>query len=203
MSGVQDLRAARHVLFAVRSRDEYHATFSEYLGSGTAFCVQRHGRADAAAIAAGALNGDIDHLIDTRKQWVEQIASPARLPVGLEAAYRKAVTIKRVNTSTPEGQIRHRWTTPDRFPHRWMWLHDSAYRATGHVHHFPDLAMDMLLAVFDTRDGDGRFALLMRPDGNFPEISQSPMRSAAAPSPSSTAGGSTPAASTNSTIAAR
>jgi glycogen debranching enzyme len=56
-----------------------------------------------------------------------------------------------------------------------MWLHDSAYHTAGHVHHFPDLAKDMLAAVFDTQEADGRIALLMRPDGNWPEISQSPI----------------------------
>lgn len=132
--------------------------------------------ADAAvAKAEKALAADIDALIDTRKRWYESIALPARLPSEFAPTYRKAVAIMRVNTMQPEGQIRHRWTTPDRWPHRWMWLHDSAYHAAGHVHHFPDLACDMLAAVFDTQEPDGRIALLMRPDGNFPGISQSPI----------------------------
>jgi hypothetical protein len=131
--------------------------------------------ATAVAKADRGLDADIDAIIDVRKQWVEAIELPARLPESLAATYRKAVTIMRVNTCRPEGQIRHRWTTPDRWPHRWMWLHDSAYHATGHVFHFPDLARDMLLGVFDTQESDGRIALLMRPDGNFPGISQSPI----------------------------
>lgn len=136
-----------------------------------------HAETQEAALAKAekGLDADLDALIDLRKRWVESISLPARLPEHLEATYRKAVAIMRVNTCTPEGQIRHRWTTPDRWPHRWMWLHDSAYHAAGHVHHFPDLARDMLAAVFDTQESDGRIALLMRPDGNFPEISQSPI----------------------------
>lgn len=132
-------------------------------------------QAAAHAKARAALNTDVHALIDARKRWCEAIMLPANLPAKLERTYRKAVSIMRVNTCWPEGQMRHRWTTPDRWPHRWMWLHDTAYHVTGHVHHFPDLAQDMLSAVFDTQEHDGRVALLMRPDGNFPDISQSPI----------------------------
>ncbi len=130
---------------------------------------------DAVARARRALDCDVDALIDSRRSWYERIECPAALPDHLVEVYRKAVAILRVNTCTAEGRIRHRWTTPDRWPHRWMWLHDSAYHTAGHAHHFPDLAQDMLAAVFDTQEADGRIALLMRPDGNWPEISQSPI----------------------------
>lgn len=132
-------------------------------------------RDEALDKAREGLAADVDGVIDKRRAWCESIELPPRLPGELERTYRKAVTIMRVNTCGPEGQIRHLWTTPDRWPHRWMWLHDSAYHATGHLHHFPDLACSMLSAVFDTQDEDGRVALLMRPDGNFPNISQSPI----------------------------
>lgn len=146
-------------------------------GDQVRFAVAHHEReqADAVARAEAALNVDLDALIDARKAWCDAIELPANLPAELEPTYRKAVTIMRVNACQPEGQIRHRWTTPDRYPHRWMWLHDTAYHVAGHVHHFPDWAKDMLSAVFDTQHDDGRVALFMRPDGNFPDISQSPI----------------------------
>jgi hypothetical protein len=137
-----------------------------------------HDEGDEAAAAGNAdraLSADLDALIDARKRWCEAIDLPVRLPPELHQVYRKAVCVMRVNTNMPEGQIRHRWTTPDRWPHRWMWLHDTAYHVAGHVYHFPELAKEMLSAVFDTQDEDGRVALLMRPDANFPEISQSPI----------------------------
>ncbi len=141
------------------------------------FALAHDGASPDAAVAKAekAVAADIDAIINTRRRWYESVALPERLPSELAPTYRKAVAVMRVNTMQPEGQIRHRWTTPDRWPHRWMWLHDSAYHAAGHVHHFPDLAKDMLAAVFDTQEADGRIALLMRPDGNFPEISQSPI----------------------------
>ncbi len=133
--------------------------------------------AESAAItkAREGTQADLDGLIDTRIAWIDGIELPANLPPAFEPTYRKAVCNMRVNTCTPEGQIKHRWTTPDRWPHRWMWLHDSAYHAAGHVYVFPDLAAEMLRAVFDTQYDDGRIALFMRPDGNFPDISQSPV----------------------------
>ena len=129
----------------------------------------------AAARARRGLEADLDALIDRRKAGLASIALPAGLPPEHAATYRKAVSVMRVNTCAPEGQMRHLWTTPDRWPHRWMWLHDSAYHAAGHIFHFPGPAMDMLRAVFDTQESDGRIALLMRPDGNFPDITQSPV----------------------------
>jgi hypothetical protein len=129
----------------------------------------------AIAKTHNALDMNIDGLIDIRKRWYTSVDLPAGLPDDLGPTYRKALSVMRVNTCQAEGQIRHRWTTPDRWPHRWMWLHDSAYHSVGHVYHFPDLAKEMLAAVFDTQESDGRIALLMQPDGNFPDISQSPI----------------------------
>ncbi len=129
----------------------------------------------ASGKARRGLEADIDGLVDRRKAWLQSITVPPTLPADYACVYRKAVSIMRVNTCSPEGQMRHAWTTPDRWPHRWMWLHDSAYHAAGHIFHFPELAMDMLRAVFDTQEPDGRIALLMRPDGNFPDITQSPV----------------------------
>lgn len=146
-------------------------------GTFVRFAAAHHDRDRAAAVALAqrALSADVSAIVAGRRHGLESISLPSRLPAELARTYRKAVSNLRVNTCTPEGQILHRWTTPDRWPHRWMWLHDSAYHAAGHVCHFPDLAKDMLAAVFDTQDDDGRIALLMRPDGNFPEISQSPI----------------------------
>ncbi len=159
-----------------RSREGVAVLVVRHDGQVVRFALARGENGGAAiANAEKGLAADLDGMIDARKRWVEAIELPARLPESLVATYRKAATIMRVNTCQPEGQIRHRWTTPDRWPHRWMWLHDSGYHAVGHVHHFPDLAKDMLAAVFDTQESDGRIALMMKPDGNFPEISQSPV----------------------------
>ena len=160
-----------------RRGDDFAALVVREQGERVWFALAHDGTSAQAAIdkAAGAIGADLDAVIDRRKKWYESIEVPTALPVELAPTYRKAVAIMRVNTYRPEGQIRHRWTTPDRWPHRWMWLHDSAYHAVGHVYHFPDLAKDMLAAVFDTQEEDGRIALLMRPDGNFPGISQSPI----------------------------
>lgn len=131
--------------------------------------------ATARARAEQGTRADLDGVIDRRAAWYAGIALPPRLPPELAPTYGKAVSNMRVNTCSPEGQIRHAWTTPDRWPHRWMWLHDSAYHSAGHVHHFPEIAKEMLLAVFDTQENEGRIALLMRPDGNWPDLSQSPV----------------------------
>jgi hypothetical protein len=43
----------------------------------------------------------------------------------------KSWSVMRVNALSPEGFIEQHWSTPDRMPHRWMWLWDSAFHAMG------------------------------------------------------------------------
>ena len=59
---------------------------------------------------------------------------------------------------SPEGRIKHRWTTPDRWPHRGMWLWDSAFHAIGFRHVDVEVARDAISAVFDAQR-EGGFVL--------------------------------------------
>jgi putative isomerase len=135
----------------------------------------RNNKDAAIARAAEACGTDVEALVVKRRARLADVALPARLPGELAATYRKAVSVMCVNTCAAEGRIKHLWTTPDRWPHRWMWLHDSAYHAFGHVHTDPDAAKAMLAAVFDTQEADGRIAIQMRPDCNMAELSQAPV----------------------------
>jgi glycogen debranching enzyme len=75
---------------------------------------------------------------------------------------------------TPEGQIKHRWTTPDRWPHRGMWLWDSVFHAIGWRHIDLDLARELLLAVFDIQADDGFIAHAVTPEA-ISRITQPPV----------------------------
>lgn len=110
------------------------------------------------------LERDPDLLIQARDQWLEQIPQP---PLESDIARRtrlRALSIMKTQVYSPEGQIRHRWTTPDRWPHRRMWLWDSAFHAIGWRHLDPSVARDALSAVLDTREENGFVAHVMTPD---------------------------------------
>ena len=52
----------------------------------------------------------------------------------------KAFSVMRVNALSPEGGITQHWSTPDRTPHRWMWLWDSCYHSLA-ANLLPDSAL--------------------------------------------------------------
>jgi hypothetical protein len=74
----------------------------------------------------------------------------------------------------PEGMIRHRWTTPDRWPHRAMWLWDSVFHAIGWRHLDVASAREMISAVLDVQRRDGFVAHMMTPS-QISEITQPPV----------------------------
>lgn len=113
----------------------------------------------------GKIAADVTDAVRDRCRWIESRCLP---PVNSRAAGRtliKALSIMKTQVYSPEGRICHRWTTPDRWPHRQMWLWDSAFHAIGWRHIDPELAQDAILAVFDMQAPDGFIPHAMNPAG--------------------------------------
>jgi hypothetical protein len=111
----------------------------------------------------GKLDTDIHAAVQARCQWLQSLRLPAmQTPAGRRTLV-KALSILKTQVYSPEGRIRHRWTTPDRWPHRQMWLWDSAFHAIGWRHVARDLAQDAILAVFDMQAPDGFIPHMMSP----------------------------------------
>jgi glycogen debranching enzyme len=139
-------------------------------GSETVAVRQKGSRtlvAPAVKLNPALLDADLSDAMAQRRAWLESLA--AGLPEGLPPARRrtllKALSVMKTQACTPEGVIRHRWTTPDRWPHQGMWLWDSAFHAIGWRHADPSLARDMLLAVLDAQKADGMVAIRCNPGG--------------------------------------
>ena len=62
---------------------------------------------------------------------------------------RKSVAVSKVNILAPEGAIRTRWSTPDRIPHRHMWLWDSGFHTLLQNRVDPDLSYELIRSVAD------------------------------------------------------
>lgn len=120
------------------------------------------------------LEADLDQAIDDRLRWLR--AQLARLPQTgrTRQTLAKMLSIMKTQLYSPEGQIRHTWSTPDRWPHRDMWLWDSAFHAIGWRHLDPQHARDMIHAVLDTQRDDGFIALGMNPTRTY-AITQPPI----------------------------
>jgi putative isomerase len=109
---------------------------------------------------------DLDAALKARRYWLGDtcvcLPDPPLSPATRNALARAASQMKG-QVCSPEGLIRHAWTTPDRWPHRAMWLWDSAFHAIGWRHLNPELARSMISAVLDTQGPDGLIPLMSSP----------------------------------------
>ena len=114
---------------------------------------------------------DVDALIDERKKWAQRIVAEK----GKKGEFFiNALSQMKGQVYSPEGMIKHRWTTPDKWPHRRMWLWDSVFHAIGLRHIDVELAKDALDAVLDVQREDGFIAHMADPLG-ISKITQPPV----------------------------
>ena len=64
---------------------------------------------------------------------------------------------------SPVPEIPFYWSTPDRWPHRHMWLWDSVFHAIGVRHFSPSVARDLISAVFVSIQEDGMIPHMFSP----------------------------------------
>lgn len=99
------------------------------------------------------INCDFDNLLKAKYAYYRGIKKCKDKKY--EQLYYKALSINKVNIKSPEGLIKMMWTTPDRVPHRHMWLWDSAFHALGMVTYNKDLAEEIILAMLSQIRDDG------------------------------------------------
>ncbi len=106
---------------------------------------------------------DLDPILKARAAWIAGMPLPFNLPEARRKTLYKALSQMKTQVYSPEGVIPHYWTTPDRWPHRQMWLWDSVFHAIGLRHLDIGLARQAILALFDTQKPDGMIAHMMNP----------------------------------------
>lgn len=121
--------------------------------------------ADAAVARAraGVMASPRD-VLEERARYQSSVALPANLGGAEERLARKCAAVLKANTETPQGAIPRRWTTPDRLPHRNMWLWDSAFHAIALVYIDQELAKDAILAPLSRLRPDGMLPHMVAPD---------------------------------------
>jgi putative isomerase len=123
---------------------------------------------------ASLFNADLDGAIAGRLAWLRAQKLPARPMLAAALSQMKTMVY------APEGQIKRRFTTPDRWPHRGMWLWDSAFHAIGYRHVDAALAREILSAVFDGQADDGFVPIRSEPHSSHPRFTQPPLLALAA-----------------------
>lgn len=115
---------------------------------------------------------DVAALASARKAFFDNLPVPRFSGLDLEPSnlllrtWNKAASIMKVNCMSPEARIESGWTTPDRVPHRHMWIWDSAFHAQGLKHIAPNWAEDAIRAVYYCQREDGFIPHTMTPDGS-------------------------------------
>jgi glycogen debranching enzyme len=135
--------------------------------------------ASAELADADKLQASLDEAIVERLAWLRSLELPEEIYGLRRTCLAKALSIMKTQVYWQEGQMHRRWTTPDRWPHRAMWLWDSAFHAIGWRHVDPQIAREALGAVLDCQTTDGFIAHMHTPDGSS-SITQPPVLALAA-----------------------
>lgn len=127
--------------------------------------------AEAVSLCEKGIQLDIEKLrADKLKPYERSFSGDGRYA----ELYAKCISVMRGQLYSPEGNIKRIWSTPDRLPHRNMWLWDSVFHAIGHRHLDVRIAQDLILALFDVRREDGFIPHMSKPDF-ISDITQPPV----------------------------
>lgn len=117
--------------------------------------------------------------IDIETTTAERLAIYEKLPHLEEDSddrfLRKCFSVMKVNTMSAEGEFQQHWSTPDRVPHRDMWLWDSVFHALAMNEVDAELAWEYLKSVLDQQSEDGMISHQFKPTGWRSAITQPPI----------------------------
>ena len=139
-----------------------------------ALCVSRKSKTDAAQRAKEGLTADMATLLSKKYEFFESLPKTAADNPIAEKTLAKCFSVMKSQAYTPEKEITCRWTTPDRLPHRKMWLWDSVFHSMGNKYISKELAVDSIAALFSFQRGDGFIPHMMAP-GEASGVTQPPV----------------------------
>lgn len=125
--------------------------------------ISYSGHDEAVQRARAACQRDLPALITARREFYRGALPPDSLSGNNRRAYYKAISVQKVNIESAQLDLPCHWTTPDRMPHRHMWMWDSAFHALGLQHIDMDLAREALKALFSKQRDDGKILLAVQP----------------------------------------
>ncbi len=113
---------------------------------------------------------ELDNLKMKRISYFEKM--PECRDKKYEQLYYKCLSINKENVYSAEGEIPCRWTTPDRIPHRFMWIWDSVFHSMAFAEYDLDMAKDCIRSVLSMQEEDGFISHMMGIYGGFSNVTQ-------------------------------
>lgn len=148
--------------------------------NGRVYCLYREGerfvflragsRNEAREAAEAKINTDAESVCNKRAEYYEK--KPPCKEAEFEKLYYKCLCVNKVNVYSPQGGIDCRSTTPDRLPHRHIWLWDSMFHAMAISSYDTLLAKESILAVLQCQRDDGFIPHMMESRGIISDITQ-------------------------------
>jgi len=117
----------------------------------------------AVSLAKRGIFYNVDEIMKKRIAFYHSLPVCPLKDSLIEKAYYKAFSILKHNMRTEDGLNKLAWTTPDRLPHRYMWLWDSAFHTFGLRYISEELAARAVEAVLDRQHEDGFIPHMMTP----------------------------------------
>lgn len=88
--------------------------------------------------------------------------------------HNKCLSVMKTQLYSPEGKFDTIWSTPDRLPHKALWLWDSVFHAVGHRNYDAKLAEDLIHAIFVHQHEDGMISHMVKGDWSS-KVTQPPV----------------------------
>jgi len=158
------------------SKGEYTALVTSYVDNSIkfAFSYSPDSKESALKIAIDTLKLNTEDEKKKKLGFFEQLPKFPGHSELMERTFYKCFSVLKANVMGREGEIKGLWTTPDRVPHRNMWLWDSVFHSFGLKYISPQLAYRAIEAVLEAQRDDGFIPHMITPFGTS-DITQPPL----------------------------
>lgn len=112
-----------------------------------------HSKEEVLALVNEGLTIDLDKAEAAKLAFYEEHA--IKEEVLYADLYAKCLSVMKTQLYSPEGVFNTIWSTPDRLPHRHLWLWDSVFHALGHRHIDSDHAENLIRAIWVNQADNG------------------------------------------------
>jgi len=142
---------------AIVLREESNGMVRFSIGHSThAYSIARGGAKEGLLV-------DLEMLKKSRYEYFKNM--PKCKDKRYERLYYKALSVNKVNIHSAEGDIPCLWTTPDRVPHRRMWLWDSVFHSFAFATYNQEMAKNCIRSILSKQRADGFVPAMMNPRG--------------------------------------
>ncbi len=159
------------------SADGEYTAFAKQHANGViqfAFSYSKQSKQHAAKQAESALKADIDELVNKKINFFKKLPKKNDISKAVERTMYKCFSVMKSQVYTPEGMFKTLCTTPDRLPHKAVWLWDSVFHAIGNKYISKELAYESIKAILEIQKENG-FIPHMSTPYNCSDITQPPV----------------------------